>query len=86
MPEAIEECRALGLKGMRGSVAGSKAYSRRPLGLEPKIDLVTLVPCWRGQSVYRHLEVEYSAGRVAQEQRRLVVVHASPLAQQHTQS
>jgi transposase len=43
---AIEECLALGLAGMRGIVADSKAYSRRPLGvcLEHRIDLVTLVP------------------------------------------
>src|SRR5262245_50009546 len=46
MPEAIEACLALGLEGMRGMVAASKAYSRRPLGLglEPKIGLVTFVP------------------------------------------
>ena len=45
-PVAIEECLALGLEGMRGVVADSKAYSRRTLGvcLEHKIDLVTLVP------------------------------------------
>ena len=45
-PLAIEECLALGLEGMRGMVADSKAYSRRTLGLclEHKIDLVTLVP------------------------------------------
>src|SRR5262250_3875142 len=45
-PVAIEECLALGLEGVRGVVADRKAYSRRPLGvgLEPKIDLVTLVP------------------------------------------
>jgi transposase len=45
-PLAIEECLALGLEGMRGIVADSKAYSRRTLGLclEHKIDLVTLVP------------------------------------------
>jgi transposase len=45
-PVAIEECLALGLAGMRGIVADSKAYSRRTLGvcLEHKIDLVTLVP------------------------------------------
>jgi transposase len=44
-PRAIEECLALGLAGMRGIVADSKAYSRRTLGvcLEHKIDLVTLV-------------------------------------------
>src|ERR1700758_2190552 len=45
-PVAIEECLALGLEGMRGIVADSKAYSRRTLGvcLEHKIALVTLVP------------------------------------------
>src|ERR671936_181421 len=45
-PMAIEECLALGLDGVRGIVADSKAYSRRTLGLclEHKIDLVTLVP------------------------------------------
>src|SRR5215813_4981725 len=45
-PLAIEACLALGLEGMRGIVADSKAYSRRTLGLclEHKIDLVTLVP------------------------------------------
>ena len=32
-PLAIEECLALGLEGMRGIVADSKAYSRRTLGL-----------------------------------------------------
>jgi transposase len=119
MPEAIEECLALGLEGMRGIVANSKAYSRRTLGLclEHKIGLVTIVPCtcairqeleawgqqhpalplliekpgrtkdetprcWHGQSVYRHVEVEDSDGRVAQEKLRFVVVHSSQLAQQ----
>jgi transposase len=45
-PLAIEECLALGLEGVRGIVADSKAYSRRTLGvcLEHKIDLVPLVP------------------------------------------
>ena len=45
-PLAIEECLALGLEGIRGIGADSKAYSRRTLGLclEHKIDLVTLVP------------------------------------------
>ena len=32
-PVAIEECLALGLEGVRGIVADSKAYSRRTLGL-----------------------------------------------------
>jgi transposase len=45
-PHAIEECLALGLAGVRGIVADSKAYSRRTLGLclEHSIGLVTLVP------------------------------------------
>lgn len=45
-PLAIEECLALGLDGVRGIVADSKAYSRRTLGLclEHGIGLVTLVP------------------------------------------
>src|ERR1700756_5170908 len=45
-PVAIEECLALGLEGVRGLVADSKAYSRRTLGvcLEHGIRLVTLVP------------------------------------------
>src|SRR5262245_1106845 len=46
MPVAIEECLALGLEGVRGIVADSKAESRRTLGvcLEQKVDLITLVP------------------------------------------
>ena len=45
-PLAIEEWLALGLDGVRGIVADSKAYSRRTLGLclEQGIGLVTLVP------------------------------------------
>jgi transposase len=45
-PLAIEECLALGLEGVRGIVADSKAYSRRTLGLclEHGIGFVTLVP------------------------------------------
>src|ERR687886_647283 len=45
-PVAIEECLALGLEGVHGIVADSKAYSRRTLGLclERQIGLVTLVP------------------------------------------
>jgi hypothetical protein len=45
-PVAIEECLALGLEGVRGIVADSKASSRRTLGvcLEHKINLLTLVP------------------------------------------
>jgi transposase len=45
-PQAIEECLALGLEGVQGIVADSKAYSRRTLGLclERGVGLVTLVP------------------------------------------
>ena len=45
-PVAIEECLALGLEGVRGIVADSKAYSRRTLGvcLEHGIEFVTLRP------------------------------------------
>lgn len=45
-PLAIAECLALGLDGVRGIVADTKAYSRRTLGLclEQGIGLVTLVP------------------------------------------
>ena len=45
-PVAIAECLALGLEGIRGIVADSKAYSRRTLGVcrEHQINLVTLVP------------------------------------------
>src|SRR5262249_62155901 len=45
-PMAIEEGRALGLEGVRGIVADSKAYSRRTLGLclEQRVGLITLVP------------------------------------------
>src|SRR5439155_4072911 len=122
-PLAIEECLALGLEGVRGLVADSKASSRRTLGLclEHGIGFVTLVPrtCairqeleawgrehpplpllvekpgrtqdeaprrWHGHSVLRPVEVEYSDGRVAQEERRFVVVHSSQLAQQQTQT
>jgi transposase len=122
-PLAIEECLALGLDGVRGIVADSKAYSRRTLGLclEHGIGLVTLVPrtCavrqeleawgrqhlalpllvekpgrtkaeeprrWHGHSVLRRVEVEYSEGRIAQEEVRFVVVHSSQLAQQHAQT
>ena len=45
-PLAIEACLALGLQGVRGLVADSKAYSQRTLGLclEQKIGIVTRVP------------------------------------------
>src|SRR5262247_262207 len=122
-PVAIEECLALGLEGVRGLVADSKAYSRRTLGLclEKRVGLITLVPrtcavrqeleawgqqqpvlpllvekpgrtkdeaCrrWQGQSVLRRVEVEYSDGRVTQEELRFLVVHSSQLAQQQTQT
>ena len=40
---------------------------------------------WHGHSVLRQVEVEYSEGRVAQEEVRFVVVHSSQLAQQQAQ-
>jgi transposase len=45
-PVAIEECIALGLDGVRGIVADSKAYCTRTLGvcLEQRVGLITLVP------------------------------------------
>jgi transposase len=45
-PVAIEECLALGLNGVRGIVADSKAYCKRTLGLclEKQVGLITLVP------------------------------------------
>src|SRR5262252_1597509 len=45
-PIAIEECLALGLDGVRGMVADSKAYCKRTLGLclEKGVGLITLVP------------------------------------------
>lgn len=45
-PVAIEECGALGLDGVRGIVADSKAYCKRTLGLclERRVGLITLVP------------------------------------------
>ena len=39
---------------------------------------------WRGQSVVRPVEVEWSDGRVTQEPLRFVVVHSSQLAHQQT--
>jgi transposase len=46
VPQAIEESLALGLGGLQGIVADSKAYSQRTLGLclEQQVGLVTLVP------------------------------------------
>jgi transposase len=45
-PVAIEECVALGLDGVHGIVADSKAYCKRTLGLclEQGVGLITLVP------------------------------------------
>jgi transposase len=45
-PVAIEECVALGLDGVRGIGADSKAYCKRTLGLclEKRVGLITLVP------------------------------------------
>jgi Domain of unknown function (DUF4277) len=120
-PVAIEECLALGLEGVHGIVADSKAYIRRTLGLclERQIGRGTLVPrpcairqeletwgrqqpalpllvekpgrtkdeaprVWHGHSMLRHVEVEYSDGRVALEALRFVIVHSSQLAQQQT--
>jgi hypothetical protein len=46
VPQAIVERLALGLEGLQGSVADSKASSQRTLGLclEQHVGLVTLVP------------------------------------------
>ncbi len=56
-PVAIEECVALGLGGVRGIVADSKAYCRRTLGLclEQGVGLITLVP--RTCTVRQEVEV-----------------------------
>ena len=118
-PVAIEECVALGLDGVRGIVADSKAYCKRTLGLclEQGVGLVTLVPrtCtvrqeveawgqqqgalplllekpgrtrqepprrWHGQSVVRHVPVEYADGRLDVAEIRFLVVHSSQLAHQ----
>jgi len=45
-PVAIAEWVALGLDGVRGIVADSTAYCKRPLGLclEPRLGLITVVP------------------------------------------
>jgi transposase len=45
-PVAIEECVALGLDGVHGIVADSKAYCQRTLGLclEQRVGLITVVP------------------------------------------
>src|SRR5262252_7358460 len=69
-PVAIEACLALGLDGVRGIVADSKASSRRTLGLclERGVGIVTLVPrtgavrqaleAWGGQQPARPLLIE----------------------------
>src|SRR6266487_4153104 len=56
-PVAIEECVALGLGGVRGIVADSKAYCKRTLGLclEQGVGLITLVP--RTCTVRQEVEV-----------------------------
>jgi transposase len=56
-PVAIEECLALGLDGVRGIVADSKAYCQRTLGLclEKRVGLLTLVP--RTCAVRQEVEV-----------------------------
>ena len=56
-PVAIEECLALGLEGVRGIVADSKAYCKRTLGLclEQRVGLITLVP--RTCAVRQEVEV-----------------------------
>jgi transposase len=56
-PVAIEECVALGLDGVRGIVADSKAYCKRTLGLclEKQVGLITLVP--RTCAVRQELEM-----------------------------
>src|SRR5215211_7243916 len=56
-PVAIEECLALGLDGVRGIVADSKAYCKRTLGLclEKRVGLITLVP--RTCAVRQELEI-----------------------------
>jgi transposase len=53
---AIEECLALGLDGVCGIVADSKAYCKRTLGLclEQRVGLITLVP--RTGAVRQQLE------------------------------
>jgi transposase len=55
-PVAIEECLALGLDGVRGIVADSKADCKRTLGLclEKRVGLITLVP--RSCAVRQELE------------------------------
>jgi transposase len=86
-PVAIEECLALGLDGVRGIVADSKAYSKRTLGLclEKRMGLITLVPrtcavrqeleAWGQQQGNLPLLLE-KPGRIRQE----------PLRQWHGQS
>ena len=55
-PGAIEECLALGLDGVRGLVADSKASGKRTVGLclEQRVGLMTLVP--RTWAVRQELE------------------------------
>lgn len=72
VPVALEECVALGLDGIVGIVADSKAYSQRTLGLcrEKRVGLVTLVP--RTCGVRQELEAW------AQQQEPLAVLVEKP--------
>ena len=56
MELSVEECVALGLVGVRGIVADSKAYDKRRVGvcLEQRVGLRTLVP--RTWAVRQELE------------------------------
>jgi transposase len=69
---AIEEWLALGLDGVRGIVADSKAYCQRTLGLclEKRVGLITLVP--------RTCTVRQAVEAWAQEQRALPLLLAKP--------
>jgi len=78
VPQAIEESLALGLDGVKGIVADSKAYSQRTLGLclEHQGALVTLVPrtcaiSSRGRDVGAEAKVgAVTAGQTGQAPRR----------------
>jgi hypothetical protein len=83
IPVAIEECLALGLDGVHGIVADSKAYCKRTVGLCLEKRIRQELPRqWHRQSVVRRVEVDYSDERVTQEALRFLVVHSSQLAQQ----
>jgi hypothetical protein len=68
VPQAIEQSAALGLDGLRGLVADSKAYTPRTLGLcrETGMGLVTLVPrtCAIRQEVERWGQQQTSLPRL----------------------